>query len=197
MSDQDGQIGDGDKKDGEPKMVPESDLLAVKGSLGRQLETANTALTASQTAEATQRARIAELEAQQEVTGASDDEGAKKLRDDIVAARKKLFEDQQALVKSTDEVTRQQGELAKTQLDATRAKIAAEYGVDETLLAEFDNSKDIEIAALKAAKAKAPDKKGLDTSGGGGSGGGAPTTSIDRAKAIVNAGFERIGKTPA
>lgn len=159
------------------KVVPESDLLGVKKSLEKQLETTVTTHTAeldtarqsqstAETQLATANAELTKLREAQKQGAASSDEVAKaiKERDDA----KKALED-----------------TSKTSLELRKQLIIAAYpGVKAEALA---NKTPVELAAFEEAlKVVGASRAGVGNYAfGGGSGSGQPLSPMDRAKLVL------------
>lgn len=130
------------------RYVPESDLLTVKGSLGRQLTGATETLQETQTTLTARDKELVELRAKQELAGA---EGTK-----LDGAQKRVLDQATSLHEQKGDLDTKvktlENDRAAFETEKVEAKVkelSVVHGVDEVVLREFKDPKDMEIAALR------------------------------------------------
>jgi len=132
--------------------VPNKDLMAVKGSLTRQRDEALEAISQQKSDLERVQGELAGLKARTEL-GQVDESEARKL---LLKTQERLTQREQELKKQEELLKVASGELATKSLAAARERIAAQYTVDVEVLKEFNNDKDMELAALKLVMARKP-----------------------------------------
>ena len=166
-------VQDQDKaKDNQPKMVPESDLLAVK----RGLEKAVTDAKASSAAEIAQLAARVDTEHQAVVERQADIVRLEQQLTESSADKTKAEE----LTTSIATLTKERDKANTALLEVTKAKLASQFNVpidsikDKTQ-AELNTLED----ALKLVGAKGKVNSGYDTGPGGVGAGAVPASALD------------------
>ena len=159
------------------RYVPESDLLAVKGSLTRQRDARETELTeAKRTLDSVQN-ELNDLKAKGELLRADETtlgSTQKRIFDQMTSVKK--LED--SLKEKEKTLTTREGSIRTKELEVSRLTLATKYGIDAEVLKEHSDPKDMEIAALRllaergGKPAPVPTKSGLAPSGSPGSTGG-------------------------
>lgn len=160
------------------KMVKESDLLAIKGSLEGKLTKAQAEIAGEQKKVTDQGAKIEQLEAELKLRGTDELERARK---ELLEARSKLAKDEQSYRDNQAELSKKLTDIKKAEVEAFRQSMIVKYKVDPTVLSALDDPKDIELAALRAAATASPKKAGLDVAGAS-TGGEADVSGFARVK---------------
>ena len=176
---------DGQKPTGapaEPKMIPESDLLAVKGSLEGRLGKASKELETTKVELADVRAKLQETE-EAKALGLAKDEDLDDTRREIVTQRV-------ALSKRDRDLAAKEAALRGRESVLERTRIAAEYGIKPSDLEDVEDVKDMEIKALKLTKEagdKGKDTKPAPKTGASdaGAGGGAASPTLTAKEKIM------------
>lgn len=189
MSDKDTQTSGNDQGDKgtptpttTPKMVPESDLIAVKKGLEKELTEARAEGEKSTTELNTQLADVRQQLLQEQA--------AKEQLD--TQLKSSISKDDMGKVVAAKEAAEKRSEELETKLlDLRKQSLVATYKVPmETLKDKTNEQLDFMEIALKAAGGGSA-AKSFDL--GGGAGGVVPTTPLDRAKATIAEAMEKRG----
>lgn len=184
------------------KYVPEADLLAIKGSLERQLGKAVTDLGTATESLTGERTKVAQLVAKQELLGADETK--------LTTAQQKVFDQATALSERAiklDEREKSLGlkesDIKTMELGIKRTELATKYQLDETILKEFTDPRDMEVAALRALAERGtrppnvsttlvPNKGDVVLGGGGGTSAG-QSSGDQVALQVINDALKRAG----
>jgi len=154
----------------ETEYVPSADLSSMKDSLTRQRDEALAASSQTKETNTTLEAQVSDFQSKLGLTEGSLDDARKQ----ILATQDGLSNREVALKKGSDALEQRQQEFANRELGYERQRISKEYGVDEEVLKEFKDPRDMEIAGLKYKTAKKPPETppnfgSMSPSGGAGS----------------------------
>ena len=173
---------------GQAKLIPESQLLALKGSLGAKLEKAEAALVAAQQERDTLRAREDERRLSLETEGVTEATQLAALRKQTLKERLELQQLKQSL--ETDKAA-----LASAKLDAEKQGIAKELGVPPEAVAEAASKEQAELLGHRYLRehGAAPRPGTVATPGVDlGAGGGAASTRRTASQYIAD-GLKEMG----
>ncbi len=125
--------------------VPNEDLTSMKDSLTRQRDEALAASSQAKETNITLESQVSDFQSKLGLAEGTLDEARKQIlaTQDGLTAREVALRKEQA----TLETSRQ--EFATRTLTQERERISKQYGVDEEILKEFKDTKDMEIMALK------------------------------------------------
>lgn len=166
------------------KMVPESDLIAVKKGLEKQLSDSK-----AEHETATSVATTQAEEARQQLL--REQAAKEQLETQLKSAISQ--DDMAKVIASKDAAETRSKEMETQLLDLKRDSVAKTYNVNPDILKDKTSEQlDFMVIALKAAGGNKPDVKSFDL--GGGKGDSAPTGPLDRAKAIIEAEKEKSRK---
>jgi len=180
--DQTSTSGQGDK--GGPRMVPESDLIAVKKGLLKELDEAKAGHTTTITQINTQLSEVRQQLLQEQ---AAKEQLETQLKSSI------SNEDMGKVIADKDAALKRSGELESRLLDLKRNSMAATYKVPtDTLKDKTSEQLDLMEIALKAVGGGQSSTKSFDLGGGGGA--ALPSTPIDRAKEAIAKAMEKRGE---
>ncbi len=132
----------GDQPAQQPKMVPESELLKVKGTLERRLKNLETQFTAIQTEnQALKDAKLTQ-ELSQSLEGMTDAEGLKMLRT-------QTYNERLAIAREKATVEADKARLAEERLTARKLEFAKTHNVPEEVMTEAKTEVEAELMALR------------------------------------------------
>jgi len=132
----------------ETEYVPNADLISMKESLTRQRDEALAAQSQSKETLQTLESQVSDFQSKLSLSEGSLDDARKQ----ILATQDNLSKRDAAMKKAMADLESQKIALQERELTIERTRIAREYGIDEEVLKEFKNPKDMEITALKKTK---------------------------------------------
>ena len=184
MADKEDQTSTSGQEDkGGPRMVPESDLIAVKKGLLKELEEAKAGHTTTLTQMNTQLSEIRQQLLQEQ---AAKEQLDTQLKSSISQ------DDMGKVIADRDAAIKRSGELDSKLLDLRRNSMATTYKVPaDTLKDRTSDQLDLMEIALKAVGGGQASTKSFDLGGGGGA--ASPSTPIDRAKEAIAKAMEKRG----
>ena len=152
-----------------PRLVPESDLLAVKGSLTRQLEQSKAELDKTRSEIAGLRAEAEERQKSAALEGMTD-------IDQLKVLRKQTVKDRLELERRERELKVQEASLQTQTLDTVKRELAAELRVPVEVMVDATTREQAELMARRHLAGKPPqdNQPPVDL----GRGGGAAETQI-------------------